>query len=150
MAIIGKVVYDHKGELVFPSRASIEAAKSSLDLDLGGNGSRTGDEVDRTHVIEINGYGSKPAEARRDASARLNRFFDAFEGKYGFRRLSVRRIRQSTAPVNGSCTLTYEVVYAIEYNPARRPRTHEPESPHAGYRRDTATVVRRQRKLTAP
>lgn len=141
MAVIGKIVYDRHRELVYPSRPMIEAAKSSLDFGYGSNSKVTVD-VEHTHVHEITEFGRTPNEAQHNAQQKLDRFFDAVEGIYGFRRLSVRKAHQSRLPAGGNAAVTYEVVYAIEYHPSR-PRTNKPESPYEGYRRDTAQIARR-------
>lgn len=142
MAVISKIEYDN-GKIVYPKRSDIVDAKTmARDFDLGdGRYGKPTEDVDYVHVHTISASGRTQREAAHFVKAKMDRFFDVYGGKYGFSTLNVDK-RVSTHSGDGAVTISYEILYVIEYRPTRA-NHHEPEPQYMGYQRDPSAVTRR-------
>jgi hypothetical protein len=135
MAIVSNCTYDAQDRLVHPSQLDISRAKIRLDLDTGGFPTFDRDHV---HVFVVSDSGVTPGHARDRVNVKLQRFFDRAGAVLGYRGIAMHKT-EGVNPLNHNTSITWEILYAVER--PERSRSHRPESPYAGYRRDPGTFA---------
>lgn len=130
MAIVSPCVYDARGRLKEVDALALLNAKTRLYLD---SGRVPTFEAGSVHVHTVSSSGVTPEHARERVAQELRRFFERAETVRGYRKLHMSR-SEGMNRVNLNTTITYEIVYVVE--DAAHARSHSPESPYAGYRRE--------------
>lgn len=135
MTIVSKCVYDAQGRLVRPSDGDVRRARFALDFD---SGERPTFDRGSMHFYTMTTSGLTAGHASQRAKEMLERFFERAESVDGYRKIEMRKT-QGIIHCNRNVSITYEILYAVE--DGGRGRTHIPESPYAGYRRDRSSVA---------
>ncbi|QNE18114.1 hypothetical protein F1D05_09720 [Kribbella qitaiheensis] len=129
MAVIEVCVYIDD-ELLAPALLPMLEAKARLAF-AGAKYFPTFD-IGYTHIFRITAWGRSPAEAQRRSQRKVGRFYRKMNQVEGFSTIKLEK-REDFIHSNHNHSVTYEIMYVIEWTGSR---TQRPDCPYPEYQQD--------------